>query len=69
MENNRIYTDSEMAASYRQAKSKRGQIRVLAELNLMTREEVEQILEREGCKMKKKNSARERTTDGRRNKV
>lgn len=50
----RYMTDGEIATSYRQAKSKKKQIGILADLNGMTRAEIEDILIAAGYPIKRK---------------
>lgn len=50
----RYMTDGEIIASYRQAKNKKKQIGILADLNGMTRAEIEDILIAAGFKIKRR---------------
>lgn len=43
-----VMTDSEIARSYREAKVKKAQIGILADLNCMTKEQIKEILKRQG---------------------
>lgn len=52
-DNNRYMTDGEIVTFYRQAKSPKKQITILAQLNCMKKQEIKDILIKAGCNLNK----------------